>query len=402
VRRSTTAPTEADAMPAPCPIAYIPRSTPAPARSAFTVAMVLLGTLALSACGDTPAPPPGTSTAAPGTPAGAPAGAAPGSLAGLRFDTLAVIGNPDGAAWEAFGGIWDVAMAPDGSFAVLDAQAPAIHLFNAQGGPAGSIVERGFVLGEISRPSGIGWSAGGDLFIWDPANRRISRFSVGPSGPAYADMRGAEAFGETGFCVLGNRLYLSFLEGGQIVHEVEPAGGLGRSFSDAPDVIGIGVIPDAAREMAIEDLTLSRLLCVDGRILEVSDLQPRLRLHDADGTTLWTAELADFVPVLPHSPDGMGVGFQYAEGTGSHMARSAVAWGSGTALVQYELRQPGARPAGADFHAIESRLIDLATGQELDRSRELPLLLGGQGNRFLEVRQTPFPQVILLERQGGD
>ena len=388
-------------MPAPCPIAFIPRSAPAPARNAFAAAIAFVGTLALSACGDTPAPPPGASTAAPGTPAGASAGAAPGSLAGLRFDTLAVIGNPDGAAWEAFGGIWDVAMASDGSFAVLDAQAPAVHLFDAQGGPAGSILGRGFVLGELSRPSGIGWSAGGDLFVWDPANRRISRFAMSPSGPAYGDMRGAEAFGETGFCVLGDRLYLSFLEGSEIVHEVAPAGGLGNSFSDAPAVIGIDAIPDAARGMAIEDLTLSRILCVDGQILEVSDFQPRLRLHDADGSTRWTTELADFVPVLPHSPDGMGVGFQYAEGTGSHMARSAVAWGNGAALVQYELRQPGSRPAGADFHALESRLIDLATGRELDRSRELPLLLGGQGNRFLEVRQTPVPQVLLLERQSG-
>jgi len=354
-------------------------------RPGYSGITVLAGLLLLTGCGDeeVPAPMPAES---------------PSHLQNLHFDTLAIIGDPAGDAWEAFVGIWDVTVAQDGTFAVLDSQAPAVHVYDDQGGHLTSISEDGFQLGQLSRPSGASWTPGGELHVWDPSNRRISLYSVSAVGSEFVSMRNAEAFGETGFCALGDRTYLSFLMDGRIVHEVGTGGTITHSFSEAPSITGIDAIPDGAREMALEDLTPSRLLCLNDRIVEVSYFQPRIRLHDPEGSTIWTTELDGFRPVTPISPDGMGVGFEYAAGEGSHMARSVVPWGDGTVLVQYELRAPGPRPAGQDFHGLESRLIDLATGEELDRTSDLPLFLGARGDRFIQVRQSPQPQVVVLER----
>jgi hypothetical protein len=153
------------------------------------------------------------------------------------------------------------------------------------------------------------------------------------------------------------------------------------------------------RDLALEELTPSRLLCTSGHILEVSYFQPRIQLHDPDGQRLWSRDLADFFPALAYSPDEMGVGLMYREGSGSHLSRSVVPWGVDRVLLQYEIRAPGARPGGADYGALESRLIDLGTGEEEDRTRDLPLFFAAQGSRAYQVRQNPFPQVVVLERR---
>ncbi len=349
------------------------------------VALAVLPILALSGCGDEQPPEQGTTMRAEMS-------ATP--LQAAHFEPIATISDP-------LGGIWDASVAPGGSFAVLDVQGPVIHVFGADAAPIGTIDARGSGPGQIARPSGISWADSGHLAVWDPSNDRISRFAAGAAGISFVDQRGASAFGETGFCAMGERAWISFLQDGQVVHEVGSGGGITRSSSPAPEVVGIDAISGGARDMALEDLSPSRLLCHEGVIVEVGYFQPRVRALDPDGAVLWSVEPADFTPVLPVSPDDMGVGFEYAEGTGSHLARSIVPWGSDRVLVQYEIRLPGPRPAGRDFHALESRLFDLATGAEIDRTRDLPLFLGASGDRFLQVRQNPTPEVVVMERHLG-
>jgi hypothetical protein len=70
------------------------------------------------------------------------------------------------------------------------------------------------------------------------------------------------------------------------------------------------------------------------------------------------------------------------------------------ALVQHEIRTQEV-PDEGEVEVVESRLIRLEDGAEVDRSRALPLFLAGQGTRLYEVRRSPFPHVIALERRGG-
>jgi hypothetical protein len=318
----------------------------------------------------------------------------PPSLQALALDTVFEVGVAEGEVWEVFRGIWDVEAAPDGHFAVLDLEAPAIHVFDADGTHVGSVTESGLDAGALDRPSGITW-AGGDLLVWDPGSSWISRFSVGDAGVEFADRFRAFAFGETGFCSAQGRTYLSYFQDGQVVHEIGPEGPV-RSFAPAPPVVGAETLGVELQEIAVEELTPSGLLCTDSGVLDVSFVQSSIRLHDWDGTLLWGRELADFSPIVVYSPDGMGMGRRFDESSGSHLLRSVVPWGNGAALVQHELRTQEV-PAEGEVERFESRLIRLEDGVELDRTRDLPLVLAAQGTRLYTVRRSPFPQVIVME-----
>jgi hypothetical protein len=66
------------------------------------------------------------------------------------------------------------------------------------------------------------------------------------------------------------------------------------------------------------------------------------------------------------------------------------------ALVQHELRTEEFPPAG-EVPVIESRLIQLSDGAEVDRTRDLPLVRATLGSRLYTVQDAPFPQVIAVE-----
>jgi hypothetical protein len=96
----------------------------------------------------------------------------------------------------------------------------------------------------------------------------------------------------------------------------------------------------------------------------------------------------------------MGLGRRFDVTNGSHLLRSIVAIGDGMALVQHEVRTQEI-PDEGESEIIESRLVRLEDGVELDRTRDLPLFLAGQGSRLYEVHEEPFPRVIVLERRSG-
>jgi hypothetical protein len=318
----------------------------------------------------------------------------------LQLDTLFVVGAADGEAWETFGGIWDVEAAPDGRFAVLDLDAPAVHVFDATGGHVGSITETGLEAGALDRPSGIAWSRAGELQVWDPGSSWISTYSVRGSGVEYVSRRRAFAFGETGFCSAAGRTYLSYWQDDQIVHEIGAEGGAVRSFGPAPAVVGAETLGPELQEIAVEELTPSGLLCVPAGVLDVSFVQSLIRFHDLDGGMVWGRELADFEPIVAYSDDGMGLGRRFDPTGGSHLLRSIVQVGAGMAVVQHEVRTQEI-PDEGEVQVLESRLVRLADGVEVDRTRALPLFLAGQGDRLYEVRESPFPQVIVLERRAA-
>ena len=127
---------------------------------------------------------------------------------------------------------------------------------------------------------------------------------------------------------------------------------------------------------------------------------PQIRRHDLDGTLLWTRELEDFNRLEIYTPDGMGLGRSFDEEEGTHLLESVTAWGSGVALVQHtmprrEFPEPG------EVEVLESRLIRLEDGEELDRTRDLPPILSAQGARLYVVEDEPYPRVVVLEVAGA-
>ena len=321
--------------------------------------------------------------------------ALPASLQGVAFDTLFEIGAEQGESWQRFGGIWDVEAAPDGHFAVLDLEAPAVHVYDDTGAHVGSIETTGLDEGALDRPNGLAWGRAGDLLVWDPGSSWISHFSVGGTSVQFVDRSMAFAFGETGFCATGDRVYLSYWQDGTVVHEIG-AQAILRSFGAAPAVAGIETLGPELQEIATEELTPSGLLCTPSGVLDVSFMQSTIRFHDLDGTEVWSHPLADFTPIVAYTPDGMGLGRAFDENEGSHLLRSVVAWGDDMALVQHELRTREV-PEEGEIEVFESRLIRLSDGVELDRTRDLPLILAAQGSRFYMVQKAPFPKVVVVE-----
>lgn len=324
----------------------------------------------------------------------------PANLQALLLDTLYVVGDSEGEVSEVFGGIWAAEVGPDGYLAVLDVEAPAVHVFDGSGAQVGRVVETGLDEGALDRPSGIAWSGAGELLVWDPGSSWISRFVVRTSGVQFRDRWRAFAFGETGFCSEGGQTYLSYWQANQVVHEVGREGPV-RSFGSAPHVVGVETLGPELQEIAIEEFTPSGLLCTSHGVLEVSFMQSLIRLHDGDGVPIWSRELADFKPVVVFTPDGMGLGRAFDEADGSHLLRSIVPWGDEAALVQHELRTQEFTEEG-EVVVIESRLIRLHDGAELDRTRALPLILSARGNRLYSVRSSPVPQVVVLEASGRE
>jgi hypothetical protein len=133
--------------------------------------------------------------------------------------------------------------------------------------------------------------------------------------------------------------------------------------------------------------------------VDVSFIQSRIRLHDWDGGLVWERDFADFTPIYVYTPDGMGLGRGFDERDGSHLLRSVVPWGDTMILVQHELRTQEV-PDEGEIEVIESRLIRLDDGSEVDRTRTLPLLLAARGSRLYGVTTEPFPRVTAVEASG--
>ena len=319
----------------------------------------------------------------------------PERLEGLTLDTLHSIEPRAGAPWAAMTGIWDAALDADGRLAILDLGGPAVHVFDRTGAHLGSVDQAGLEPGRIDDPSGLAWDGPGALLVWDPGAGWISRFRTRGGSLDFVDRHRAFAFGETGFCALDGRRFLSYWQDGLIVHEVGPDGVL-RSFGDAPAVAGAEALGAALREIAVEELTPSALLCTAAGVLDVGFTQAVVRLHDPDGAPRWERTLEDLRPIVVHTPDGVGLGRAFDEERGSHVLRSVVPWGASMALIQHELRMhEGAADAAAPV--VESRLVRLGDGAEVARRRALPIALAAPGRRLVLVDPGPTPRVTVVE-----
>ncbi|MEM7415163.1 MAG: hypothetical protein AAF389_06690 [Gemmatimonadota bacterium] len=339
--------------------------------------LVIVGTMCtVSACADAPEP--------------------PIAFGDLAFDTLFTIGSDGGAAHESFEGVWDIDVDAEGRLAVLDIGAPAVHLYDVEGTYLGSIDSEGLEEGQIDAPSGIVWSSPGQLLIWDPGSSWISRFRADANGFDFVERWRAFAFGETGFCGRGDRAYLSYYLNDFVVHEVGPDG-IEGSFGAAPTIAGADNLDGELLDIAVEELTPSALLCTPSGIVDVSFMQSTLRLHDEDGTEVWARTIDGVRPITAYSDD-FGLGRAFDVDDGSHLLRALAGWGRSHVLVQHEVRRQE-YPEPGEPEVFESRIVSLTDGSEVDRTRDLPLLLAAGAGRLFFVRQTPFPTVTVVALQ---
>lgn len=329
------------------------------------------------------------------------AGIATGAtLDAVQFDTIAIVGALDAPEEEVFGDISEVAVGPSGRVAILDGRGIALSVFDSDGEFVAAVRDRGEGPGELGGPRNLVWTEADGVLVQDPSNGRISAFELQDGELAWEGSRPAAVFGTGNMCALGDRLFVSAQRDERFLHEVDAAGEIIRSHSPPPELEEIRGLTGMVRQIALEDLAATRLYCdSDGdRIVEVGMTNPRVQLLDADGALIWSTELTDLSTFVVEVVDGAGVGIRIDDDTGAHLARSIVPWSRDQVLIQYELRRNEASPEDQEFHRLESRLIDLETGEEVDRTDHLPLILAADGDRLVHVRQEPFPTFMILER----
>jgi hypothetical protein len=88
------------------------------------------------------------------------------------------IGSLDGAEEYTFGRVAGVALATDGSIIVLDQQARAVRVYDAEGRHVRSFGRAGGGPGELEQPSGLALLPDGRVLVSDPSNARVNVFSA--------------------------------------------------------------------------------------------------------------------------------------------------------------------------------------------------------------------------------
>lgn len=345
-------------------------------------ALALLSAAVISGCSDD-------------SPPAEAAGGLPSSLQGIAGDTIFEIGAAQGESWQTFGGIWDVDVSPSGFVALLDIETGQVHVYDEAGGHVGSVSQKGVDPGALEAPAALAWGGAGDLLVWDPGTSNISDFNVSSAGVEFEQRWPAFAFGETGFCADGERRYMSYWQDGLVVHQIGNAG-VERSFGAVPEIPGMETLGPELQEIAVEELSPSELLCTPSGVLDVAFFGSKMRLHDSAGALVWEKKFEEFNPMSVFTPDSMGLGRQFDEAEGSSLLHSVLEWGDEHAMIQHEIRTAEFVAEG-EVPVVESRLVRLADGAEVDRTRELPRVLASWGRRLYIVVDDPFPKVVVLE-----
>jgi streptogramin lyase len=96
----------------------------------------------------------------------------------VRLEPVLRIGELDGAEEYTFGRVAGVTMAADGSLFVLDQQARAVRVFDAEGRHLRSFGRSGGGPGELAQPSGLALDPQGRLLVSDPRNSRVTVYAA--------------------------------------------------------------------------------------------------------------------------------------------------------------------------------------------------------------------------------
>lgn len=310
-------------------------------------------------------------------------------MAGMHLRNGVSVGVLEGDSLRTFGRITDVAVASDGSFAVLDAEARDVRWFDLDGAFRGRISRRGEGPGELGRPNSIAWTRSGELLILDSGNHRVSAFAPHPDGLEHLSDGSGEAWGTMGLgrelCEVQGRLYLRrFDMNGRVLHEVDADEGVVHSFESAVPVPE-DIVAGRMERTAAPQMNFGVIACVEDppMVLSMGGYSLMVRAFDPDGELLWETRPGGLVERTWHlGSDGLPEHRAGDEDNPTHYGQSIVRWGPEGVLAQFSTY-----PAPA----LVSVELDLRTGVERGRSADLPRFIAGTAERVWALEREPFP-----------
>ena len=312
------------------------------------------------------------------------------------------VGLVDGPEEQVFGQIRDVRGLPDGSFLVLDGQAPAIRWFDPEGNQRAAVTSQGEGPGELAQPVAMTTVDEDRLGVLDPGNQRLLIFRLEEEGFSYdTSIRvSLNPYGmyDGSICGLADRWVVHALasDGSTMQVYTQTSGEREEGFQEAVpvDEAEFGMYTFIAEP----SINSGRLLCSGAwdRIISVPLRQDTVRAFSASGSPVWQHAVKGIVP------EGYQVepvfGFA-SESGGSHVAVSAMRWDETAVLVQYRFWR-GSR-TDPDSTAVESVVLDPESGEELGRTESLPRLSDARGPYVWGFEHEPFPRVRVWRREGG-
>lgn len=318
------------------------------------------------------------------------ASSAPLSARQIELEEVLRFGVLQGDPSHEFGLIQSVVGSRDGHVFVLDSRMHTVRAFD----PSGRFIARfgrpGSGPNEFRAPLAMKLSTDDDLIILDPANARlnVARYRDGALIGAGSIPIPLPALD---FCVLGDRIFLLGYREERIIHEIDRAGTLLRSF---------GTPPDAAGPFAASILTGGHLDCLPGpdggRIVHAGLVVPIVASYTPDGRREWSTELEDFEVVEVTVDRGRVT--QSAPRGFIHMIASTtpvnVRGQTAAYIVQYG-RQVADVTRPEEMAELQSVLLDRSDGRVIARTTALPRLSHVTADRIFSFENLPYPRVIV-------
>jgi hypothetical protein len=117
-----------------------------------------------------------------------------------------------------------------------------------------------------------------------------------------------------------------------------------------------------------------------------------IRGYRRSGALMWERRLAEFFPVEVKEVGGGGVRFRYypPPANKGHAVVGLTQLDAGHFLIQLGLMTLATR---GTFASIESRILNIQTGDEVARQGDLPLILDVLGSRVLASGEEPEPWI---------
>lgn len=311
-------------------------------------------------------------------------------------DTVAVIGALDGLDHEIFGQLIGVAAHEGYGLFLIDLQRAAVFWYGFDGEFRDALLQRGSGPGELDTPWGLHVDREG-LWVLDRGNARISHFTL-DEGEGIKYLQSFQSLIRDGsYCRIGDRAFQGGLRDGYTLHEIDGSGNLLRSAGAAPEVASEEEL-GMWRPSVESQLLRGNVYCAeeDGLVVVAASSHPLVRGFDHGVSVRWEAELSGIHSMGFRVTTGGGLTTEVDPETGANFLGSMIPWNDGTLLLQYDIRMPGHASGSEEPQRTDSRLIDLASGKELARSTELPMISARAGPYLVLLESLPFPRAIVL------
>lgn len=302
------------------------------------------------------------------------------------------IGELEGS--NVFGLVEDIQPVGGGQFVVLDSRPPTLTLFDPEGRPLATIGRSGEGPGEFRSPVALA-SDGARLYVLDARGLQIHEYAVAEGDLEFVRSRRLP-FTPRDLCVLEGRLYVAMLHEGNTLHELSPEGEILRSFGE-PYLV-TEVPPGPVGTILQEIMSVGFIACAEEArlVITLGFNGPEVRAYSAEGELRWATTLSGHSTIRPRATNRGTVALEPDPRTGGVHETVGLATTHDRVLAQLVLTVAG---TGDEERPVDTRVLSLATGEEVGETRELPRTTSVREGRYYAYRNDPYPQVVVLREQ---